>query len=35
MKALRVNSELVQSASSGERVGVVLDNTTFYAEQGE
>jgi len=34
VKALRVNSELVKSAKSGDRVGVVLDRTSFYAEQG-
>ena len=32
--AMRHNKQFVQEASSGQEVGVVLDNTCFYAEQG-
>ena len=32
--ALRYNKEFVQEAKSGQEVGVMLDQTCFYAEQG-
>lgn len=32
--ALRSNKSFVEEISSGELVGVILDNTCFYAEQG-
>lgn len=32
--ALRCNKEFVQEVTSGQRVGILLDKTNFYAEQG-
>lgn len=32
--ALRWNREFVQEVSSGQKVGILLDKTNFYAEQG-
>lgn len=32
--AMRYNKQFVQSASSGQEIGVLLDKTNFYAEQG-
>jgi len=32
--ALRHNRQFVQEVSSGQQVGVLLDKTNFYAEQG-
>lgn len=32
--ALRYNKEFVDSVSSGQEAGIVLDKTNFYAEQG-
>lgn len=32
--ALRKNKEFVEEVSSGEECGVLLDRTSFYAEQG-
>ncbi|XP_075151730.1 alanine--tRNA ligase, cytoplasmic [Haematobia irritans] len=32
--AIRFNNEYVESASSGQKVGIVLDKTNFYAESG-
>ena len=34
MKALRRDKTFVDSVSSGEECGVLLDLTCFYAEQG-
>ena len=32
--ALRCNREFVQVVTTGQKVGIVLDKTNFYAEQG-
>ena len=32
--ALRCNREFVQEVNTGQRVGILLDKTNFYAEQG-
>ena len=32
--ALRRGKQFVKEASSGEEVGILLDQTSFYAEQG-
>ena len=32
--ALRHNKQFVQEVKSGELVGIILDQTCFYAEQG-
>ena len=32
--ALRCNREFVQEVGTGQRVGILLDKTNFYAEQG-
>lgn len=34
MLALRRNKEFVEEVSSGQECGVLLDRTSFYAEQG-
>lgn len=34
IKAIRCNRQFVQNAESGDRVGVILDKTCMYAEQG-
>lgn len=34
MIAVRYNKQFVQSATSGQEIGVLLDKTNFYAEQG-
>ena len=34
VKALRCNKQFVQEVTSGQECGVVLDRTSFYAEQG-
>ena len=34
IKAIRCGRQFVQNAESGERVGVILDKTCMYAEQG-
>ena len=34
VKALRYNKEFVNSVSTGQECGVLLDQTCFYAEQG-
>jgi len=32
--ALRHNREFVQEVKTGQKVGILLDKTSFYAEQG-
>ena len=32
--ALRYNRQFVQEVNSGQQVGILLDKTSFYAEQG-
>ena len=32
--ALRYNREFVQEVTTGQKVGILLDKTNFYAEQG-
>ena len=34
VKAIYTGSEFVDSASAGNEVGIVLESTNFYAEQG-
>lgn len=32
--ALRCNREFVQEVNTGQKVGILLEKTNFYAEQG-
>lgn len=34
IKAIYTGSEFIESAASGNEVGIVLESTSFYAEQG-
>lgn len=34
IKAIYTGSEYVESASVGDDVGIILESTSFYAEQG-
>lgn len=34
IKAIYAGSEFIESAASGNEIGIVLESTSFYAEQG-